>query len=900
MKKKVLALVLAVMMAVGCFAGLGAGVMEAADYELYEQLMASTTSDEFNAIAISAAESDIKALSDSELAALQEHYDAIDLTNDSAENKATAPVTDAGPFMQAVKVTSSRAKLMAKMATALTEDNGLEFSKTASKTGDNSYTISMEAYTTGIVTTVTKTTPVDFIFVIDQSGSMDFNMKGRDTSNNSEKRITIVKELMRDFLSKTVEKTKDASGTVTTHHRIAVVGFSSKGYNNNEILTGVEFNENNKTNGAQYGSITDAQYAAALQDVSTAAGESNVNAAIDALTAKGGTQPNYGFEMAQNIFKNDKGVAGETERQRVVVFLTDGEPDDIGATGGGHDVAENAVKSAYPLKATYGATVYTIGIFNGADPSYIGATGTAMLDLNETDRANRFMNLASSNYPTADSFYLKVRDAGLFQLRWLNDVPARAEGNYYLSASNRQELENVFKTISDQVGSANIDLDGNTVIRDTVSKYFVAPENSADVKLYTADYKGSGVFADKVPAEGVTASVDGDTVSVTGFDFNANFVSENAKADGTYGKKLIIEFTVTPKDGFLGGNQVPTNDKAAVYDKDGGEVEAAASPVVDVPVAQPALSVSDKVIYEDGSVALSELYSTNEYTGENAWKADYVDITVDTGVSGSTVSPEDCTDYNIKVSYTPKNEGTENEKDVSATATVHVLKPTVTVNANDVWKYYGESYNAPDGSGITGSVAWSEKNGHDVSGIAVIGSEPYGTDDLQYSYENGSFVVPNTDTTINVVVSAKGKELTSTSYVVHPKFCTLTINKDVADLHGANDSFIFDIAYEGNVEGFTPAQVVINGAGTATLTGLPIGTYTVKEDTDWSWRYTCDNSSASTTLSASKDNDSLTITNKLTENNWLGNETFVINKCESKTIEKVSFIQQAIDFLLGR
>lgn len=898
MKKKLLSLVLAAMMTVGCFAGLGVGVMEAADYELYEQLMASTTSDEFNAIAISAAESDIKALSDSELAALQEHYDAIDLTNDSAENKATVSVTDAGPFMQAVKVTSSRAKLMAKMATALTEDNGLEFSKTASKTGDNSYTISMEAYTTGIVTTVTKTTPVDFIFVIDQSGSMDFNMKGLDTSNNSEKRITIVKELMRDFLSKTVEKTKDASGTVTTHHRIAVVGFSSKGYNNNEILTGVEFNENNKTNGAQYGSITDAQYAAALQDVSTAAGESNVNAAIDALTAKGGTQPNYGFEMAQNIFKNDKGVAGEAERQRVVVFLTDGEPDDIGATGGGHDVAENAVKSAYPLKATYGATVYTIGIFNGADPSYIGATGTAMLDLNETDRANRFMNLASSNYPTANSFYLRVRDAGLFQLRWLDDVPARAEGNYYLSASNRQELENVFKTISDQVGSANIDLDGNTVIRDTVSKYFVAPENSADIKLYTADYKGSGVFADKVPAEGVTASVAGDTVSVTGFDFNANFVSENAKADGTYGKKLIIEFTVTPKDGFLGGNQVPTNDKAAVYDKDGGEVEAAASPVVDVPVAQPALSVSDKVIYEDGSVALSELYSTNEYTGENAWKADYVDITVDTGVSGSTVSPEYCTDYNIKVSYTPKNEGAENGKDVSATATVHVLKPTVTVNATDVWKYYGEDYNTPEGSNITGSVTWADEHGHDISGITVIGSEPYGTDDLQYSYDHDKFVVQNTDTTIKVSAKVGGVEKASTSYVVHPKFCTLTVNKEVAKLYGANDSFIFNVVGDGNIK--YEAKVVINGAGSATLTGLPVGNYTVTEDTGWSWRYTCDGSTKSTDLSSANPNDSVTITNKLGDNKYLGDETFVINKCESKTIEKVSFIQQAIDFLLGR
>ena len=149
-------------------------------------------------------------------------------------------------------------------------------------------------------------------------------------------------------------------------------------------------------------------------------------------------------------------------------------------------------------------------------------------------------------------------------------------------------------------------------------------------------------------------------------------------------------------------------------------------------------------------------------------------------------------------------------------------------------------------------------------------------------------------------MSAKvgGVEKASTSYVVHPKFCTLTVNKEVAKLYGANDSFIFNVVGDGNIK--YEAKVVINGAGSATLTGLPVGNYTVTEDTGWSWRYTCDNSSASTTLSASKDNDRLTITNKLTENNWLGNETFVINKCESKTIEKVSFIQQAIDFLLGR
>ena len=149
-------------------------------------------------------------------------------------------------------------------------------------------------------------------------------------------------------------------------------------------------------------------------------------------------------------------------------------------------------------------------------------------------------------------------------------------------------------------------------------------------------------------------------------------------------------------------------------------------------------------------------------------------------------------------------------------------------------------------------------------------------------------------------MSAKvgGVEKASTNYVVHPKFCTLTVNKSVAKTYSNNDSFIFNVVGKGNVP--YNAQVVITGNGSATLTGLPVGDYTVTEDTGWSWRYTCDNSSASTTLSASKDNDSLTITNKLTENNWLGNETFVINKCESKTIEKVSFIQQAIDFLLGR
>lgn len=907
MKKKFIALILAVIMTATC---VGAGVdvlsgdtvtdeaptvTEVPDAEpvptatvaepdstLYDKLMACETSDEFEAIAEAAGDEQISALTETELAALEAHYADIYV----GVIPETVVFTDAGPFMPAVNVSSTaRFRMMRAPAAEEPADNGLALSKTATTNADGSYTIRMEAYTTGEIITSTKTVPVDIVLVLDQSGSMADDFNGNST------RQYAMKQAVNNFIDKVNEKY-----SAEADHRMAIVTFGSSA----STLQGWTFvNEAGKT--TLQGKIS------GLPD--SPAGATNVAAGMTQAETLMGSGYNY--------------TGSNKQRQKVVIVFTDGVP----TTERDFDtnVATSAIVSAKNLKDA-GATVYTVGIFNGADPTQLhgesgfdrnsnGTIGSDWSDFSfwmigdiksyDIPAGNRFLNYLSSNFTDTTEIGIKKfsrKFLGIGYNGW--EITAnfdRVKSNYYLTANDSASLSEIFQTISENIQSANINLGSETVVKDVVSPYFDLPANASGIKLYTAAAKADGTFdtpAD-APAE-VVATVKDGTVSVTGFDFNANFVSATQKPDKTYGKKLIIEFTVTPKDGFLGGNQVPTNDKAAVYDKDGGEVEAAASPVVDVPVAQPALSVSDKVIYEDGSVALSELYSTNEYTGENAWKADYVDITVDTGVSGSTVSPEDCTDYNIKVSYTPKNEGAENGKDVSATATVHVLKPTVTVNATDVWKYYGEDYNTPKVSNITGSVTWADEHGHDISGITVIDSEPYGTDDLQYSYDHGEFVVPNTNTTIKVSAKVGGVEKANTSYVVHPKFCTLTINKEVTKLYGANDSFIFDIAYEGNVEGFTPAQVVINGAGTATLTGLPVGNYTVTEDTGWSWRYTCDSSSASTTLSASKDNDRLTITNKLTENNWLGNETFVINKCESKTIEKVSFIQQAIDFLLGR
>lgn len=999
MKKKLLSLVLAVMMTVGCFAGLGAAVGQDTDFA------ALSVEDQYAAIMAAGSEADAQALFDTldaeQQAALTAYADRQQENTDTSKKTDPIPAvnyTNVAPLVTANKVSQpAKARLMSARSTARPIEkgktvDGLVMNKTATANDDGTYNITLEAYTTGTVSTSETTKPTDIVLVLDQSGSMAWNMtsykytaaypgdnhsgsyyvrdgdsyikvswcsrcrawtdgcnyghyysnkytprtsasdtadghvqfyarSGGDTKIRLDALVSAINKFSESVKEKCAGVDRQLGTADDVDHRVAIVGFSSDGYQNTELLTGVSIEQGGKhskldqtssgtpyyyptgyvQNGVMYGSITTADYGKALQSMKTTDGQTSVSNAIGALTAHGGTQTLDGLTMAENIFAN----TDSTGRNRVVVLFTDGDTNSNRA---------DVVNKAYTLKNTYNATVYTVGIFGGAN-------GQPPITSSTTE-ANALMHRISSNYPNAtatsesyyDYYYGSIKYNYDYNDGSLNSS-LKGDDSYYLSASDSDTLSTIFQKISGQLSESDISLDSQTVIKDTVTKYFDMPTDASKVSVKSYGCTG---FSDGEPTwsktgtvliNAVTLDKENNTVNVKGFDFNANYVTEKGrdetdpKKEGTFhGRKLVIEFTVTAKDGFVGGNNVPTNGTdSGVYDKDDKEVATFDVPQVNVPIKSE-LTVNNKVIYEGGSADVSGLYIAAD---TSSWEYDFVDVsyTVE-GADGDTVSPADCTDYLVKATFSPKYDGQNASGTINGdvtkdgSATIHVLKPTVTVNAIDVWKHYGESYNAPDGSRITGSVAWSDKNGHDVRGIAVIGSEPYGTDDLQYSYENGSFVVPNTDTTINVVVSAKGKELTSTSYVVHPKFCTLTVKKDVANLYGANDSFIFNVVGEGNIK--YEAKVVINGAGSATLTGLPVGSYTVTEDIGWSWRYTCDNSSASTTLSASKDNDRLTITNKLTENNWLGNETFVINKCESKTIEKVSFIQQAIDFLLGR
>ena len=859
--------------------------------ELYEQLMAAATAEEFLALTEGMSEEEANAfaasLSDEQLAALQEHIQSI-APGEEHEPPQTVVFTDAGPFMPAVTVETSRRMRYALRSSGVETDNGLELSKEATANDNGTYTIRMEAYTTGTVVTTTKMVPVDIVLVLDQSGSMAYDFDGNSTRTNTARRQYAMKQAVNNFITSVSAKYSDEAD-----HRMAIVTFGSSA----STLQGWTYVDE--------------------------AGKTTLHREISSLpdSPSGATNVAAGMTQAETLMGSGYSYTGtNTQRQKVVVVFTDGVP--TIQTDFNVDVANGAISSANALK-NKGVTIYSVGIFKGADPNELyGASGfdrnsdgTIGSDWSEfsfwmigdiksydVPAGNRFLNYLSSNFATASGIGIKnfkKTFLGVGYRGWeITGNFSRTASNYYLTASDSSSLNEIFKTISNNIQSANIDLGSKTVVKDTVSSYFDLPPSTSDIRLYTAAAKADGTFDTEVsaPAE-VVATVQDGTVSVTGFDFNKNFVSDKPKEDSTYGKKLIIEFVVKPKEGFVGGNDVPTNDweNSGVYDQNGTEVEkfanAGTTPTVNVPITKPAFTVNNKTIYQGNSTPAAGLYTLPDTTG---WQYDYVNVTA-AGVEGETVSPADCTDYTINVTYAPKTNGSGSAGTANAmegvseekTATVHVLQPTVTAAVNDVQKYYGESYTLGDDANGSVNVTWTDKNSH--SGIPQAeGTAPYVAADLSLAYSSDGFsgAVPKRDFDVTVKVMKGGAEVTDAvittscgfgctadetdgKYTVHVKTCQLTVTKT-----GGNEGepYVFTIYKDGEV--YTSLTIV--GNSSKTIYELPVGTYSIAEDTGWSWRFGSPAYTGEVTLSSAADQGTAGCTNSQQDTRWLNDYSDVV------------------------
>lgn len=281
--------------------------------------------------------------------------------------------------------------------------------KATEENEESDFLTTLSAMSSTSNSTVTVTTPLDIVMVLDASGSMDDHMGGID----SPKRIDALKSAANSFIN-TIAKQNEGIEGVDRQHRVAIVKFAG--------------DKTNKVGNDQYKKgqfwYNNSQVMKGLTDCSGG----NVKVLEDTVAGikpSGATRADYGLELAGDI------TSGRADAKKIVVFFTDGKPTSFSEFDS--DVAKGAVTAAKKMKDGK-ATVYTIGIFSGADPADDPSK-------EGTSDVNKFMHAVSSNYPDATSYAS-------------DQLGTRAENSdYYKSATNAEELKKVFDDISQAITS---------------------------------------------------------------------------------------------------------------------------------------------------------------------------------------------------------------------------------------------------------------------------------------------------------------------------------------------------------------------------------------------------------------------------------------------------------------
>ena len=817
---------------------------------------------------------------------------------DTSEAVGAPAFQSVGPFMTYFpdSAAAQRAPMLRTVAvndTASGTTSAVEVTKTATATnvkdaaGNPVYQIDLTAAAKSNIVTHTKA--CDIVLVLDRSRSMNFSLTGSD--NNSKERVEALQTAVNAFLT-TIQKSSPTS-------RVAIVSYASD----------VTIDSGTKTASGALIPVT---------------ADNTVNSALTQIVSglstrcNGGTQSGMGMQQAVNIFNSVSASDSNYDNTRVTVLFTDGKPGNNYWSGEdeGYDVAQQSVHWSVILKHAKGSTVnmqssvktqnffgetfgslfstkygvsnygdFQKGSTGQNDWNWTGCGSTVYsvgLGLKASDgknsegcKINEYMYRVSSHRPDGshvDNNRVNEWEQGSDSWTGLyTDARTRNhENGYYLTTDNAAELQRIFTQIAQQTGEAVRDV----TIRDEISESFVP-----------CDAAGNAYnVGDTITSNGKTGTVRQDAngnyyIEWTNVTLTPEQVDSNkvvTKPAETFQSTLYVK----PRDGFLGGNNVPTNgSESGVYTAAGEAVKKFPQPEVNVPIKMGAFEAQTRnIYYGNAAPTLPELSTA---TPLEAWQTRYVTIT---RTSNTDVSNTTDGEYAVTVTVTPEaaKETSAGAPAIAQTTTVnsvvHVYKPEITFNDSRI--NYGET---ADYNNNGGAVVW--KHGDDVAdAVSMTGEAPA----LTYAYDPAAAAFTK-DTYIKVTVSANGETLPAGvvtfkhsdcdfpgcsssfdpkqgQFIVHINVFDLTIVKSAKT--GAtidpNQTFVFKV--KNNDNGKT-MEIVITGAGQKTVKSLPMGSYTITEDTGWSWQYYP--TEATQTITVSETSKTVTFENEKTPTNWL-------------------------------
>lgn len=381
--------------------------------------------------------------------------------------------------------------------TVSTSDIGISGAMSATVTkGDCDFITALSVLSSTSNIASTSTTPLDIVLVLDASGSMDDDMTGG-------KRIDALKNAANAFIDEIAMQNASISDA-SKQHQVSIVKFAGEKSNRvgNDTYREGRYTYN---------------YSQVMKNM-TACSEttkSSFKDAINAINPAGATNAAAGMELAQGQ------ISKRSDAKKIVIFFTDGTPTTQSEFSNG--VASDAIAAAKTMKDA-GASVYTIGIFDGANPSAdVNASGTS----NE----NKFMQAASSNYPAAAYTYTQYWLSG----EWKWSFGNRAEGSdFYKSASSASELSKIFEDISKEIvkgagyptdAREGFEMsDGYITFDDSLGSYMQVDAFKAivvnnhvfsDVTKTSTDTADAYTFAGTTELNGKTASLGNIVITVT-------------------------------------------------------------------------------------------------------------------------------------------------------------------------------------------------------------------------------------------------------------------------------------------------------------------------------------------------------------------------------------------------